>query len=125
LQQPPTYTLSKDQKLKSKKQIDALFVQGKQFLVFPIKVVYASQPNNSGVQIGVSASKRYFKKAVDRNRIKRLLREAYRLQQHIILPVAEQQNIQVFFLYIDKVLPTQQVLHKKMKLVLQKLHKQF
>ena len=78
-----TFGLGKRERLKSRKQIDNLFAEGKSFAVFPIRVTYSFMPTDGDalVQIGVTVSKRNFKKAVDRNRIKRLFREAYRLQK--------------------------------------------
>jgi ribonuclease P protein component len=124
LQQAALYNLPIQQKLKSKKQIDALFANGKSFLVFPIKIMYCILPEGKSIQIGVTANKRNFKKAVDRNRIKRLLREAFRKQKHIILPSTESFAIHVFFVFIDKALPSQQLIDEKMKVALQKLLKQ-
>lgn len=101
------FGLPKKERLKSRKQIDGLFAEGKSFVVFPIRVTYQvfdSDENGSGLQVGVSASKRYFKKAVERNRIKRLLREAYRLQKEGLqkqLQTASKRGV-VFFLYTDK-----------------------
>lgn len=76
----PSNTFSKTERLKSKKNIGLLFQQGQwrtcgSLRVISLKVAEASP------QVGVSVSKRYFKKATDRNRIKRLLREAYRLNK--------------------------------------------
>jgi len=103
---PKRFGLPKSERLKSRKQIDALFAGGKSFAQFPIRVSYqlSSAAEKSGLQIGVTASKRYFKKAVDRNRIKRLLREAYRLQKGDVLlqlKTAQKSGI-VFFIYTDK-----------------------
>jgi ribonuclease P protein component len=79
----------------------------------------------AAVQIGVSASSRHFKKATDRNRIKRLLREAYRLQKHPLMQAAQQKGVtlQVFFLYIDKTLPTFALVEDKMRYCLKRLRK--
>jgi ribonuclease P protein component len=103
-----TLGLPKKQKLKSRKDIDALFAGGKGFSVFPVRVTYLLLEGEAGAQMGVGASKRNFKKAVERNRIKRLLREAYRLQKGALLEVVEQKNkkLIVFFTYTDKILPT-------------------
>lgn len=81
------------------------------------------QPSN--VQIGVTASSRNFKHAVDRNRIKRLLREAYRHQKHELLQVVEARGLQVsvFFIYLDKTLPTFEMLDDKMRYCLKRLRK--
>lgn len=105
------YALGKNEKLKSRKQIDALFAGGKTFMCFPLRISYQLAPieegEKSGMQIGVSASKRNFKRAVDRNRIKRLLREAYRLQKKDIVTFLQANNLKghVFFIYVDKSLP--------------------
>ncbi len=103
---PKRFGLSKLERLKSRKQIDALFKGGKSFAQFPIRVSYQFWPSaeKSGLQIGVTASKRHFKKAMDRNRIKRLLRETYRLQKEDVLlqlKTSQKRGI-VFFIYTDK-----------------------
>ncbi|GAA4268811.1 ribonuclease P protein component [Hyunsoonleella aestuarii] len=73
----------KEEKLKSKKLIDLLFSEGQSVSAFPLRLVYLNTSFNEPVlaKTGVSVSKRNFKTAVDRNRIKRLLREAYRLNK--------------------------------------------
>lgn len=81
---PKPFSLSKHERLKSKKDIDTLFLSGKAFFVFPFKVIYhlvPDQSKGSPVKFGISVPKRAFKKAVDRNRIKRKVREAYRTQK--------------------------------------------
>lgn len=77
------FTFPKKEKLKSQKLIEKLFLEGKAVTVFPIRLLYLQTTFEDGSKIktGVSVSKRNFKKAVDRNRIKRLLREAYRLNK--------------------------------------------
>jgi len=71
---------SKTEKLKSKKLIDQLFNEGKSISTFPLRLVYLKTKfeGNLKVKTGVSVSKKHFKNAIDRNRIKRLLREVYR-----------------------------------------------
>lgn len=71
---------SKTEKLKSKKLIDQLFNEGKSISTFPLRLVYLKTnfEGNLKVKTGVSVSKKHFKNATDRNRIKRLLREVYR-----------------------------------------------
>lgn len=79
-------TYPKVEKLKSQKQIEHLFSEGKSVAVYPLRLVFAKLPDTdeTGLKIGVSASKKYFKKATQRNRIKRLLREAYRLNKTLL-----------------------------------------
>lgn len=81
------FTYPKNEKLKSRNTIDALFTQGKSVSKFPLRLVYLQQDLEEGeiIKIGVSVSKKYFKKAVDRNYYKRVLRETYRLNKHLIV----------------------------------------
>ena len=77
-------TFGKQEKLKSRKLIGKLFDEGESVKKFPVRLVYLQTEHTSNfpAQIGFSVPKRNFKRAVDRNRIKRLLREAYRLQKN-------------------------------------------
>jgi len=74
------YTYSKKDKLKSQKLIEKLFSEGKSMAAYPLRMVYLKTDveKEATFKAGVSVSKRNFKKAVQRNRIKRLMREAYR-----------------------------------------------
>lgn len=80
------FTLGKQERLKSKKLIENLYKNGKSIKVFPFRMVYLRIEHTSDfpVQVGVSVAKRNFKKAPDRNRLKRLMRECYRLQKGIV-----------------------------------------
>ena len=80
-------TYSSKEKLKSKKLIDDLFVEGESVKAFPLRMVYLEAPlpyPDIAIQAGVSVAKRNHKLAVTRNRIKRLMREAYRLNKNQI-----------------------------------------
>jgi len=120
-----TFTYNKKEKLKSRKQLEALFSKGKTFLLFPVKVFYLlpETPLDNIVKTGVGASSRTFKKAVQRNRIKRLLREAYRLNKQPLHQFLQTHNRQlvVFLLYIDKQLPKKNSIQPKMPVILEKL----
>ena len=123
-----TFSYNKFEKLKSRKQIELLFAQGKSISSFPVKVFYLPVEHTSEhpVQVGVGVSARNFKKAVDRNTIKRRMREAYRLHklplhEHLI---AKQKSVAVFILWIDKQLPTTAALQDLMPTVIEKLIKQ-
>jgi ribonuclease P protein component len=123
-----TFSYNKFEKLKSRKQIELLFAQGKSISSFPVKVFYLPVEHTPvhPVQVGVGVSARNFKKAVDRNTIKRRMREAYRLHK---LPLHEhlitnQKSVAVFILWIDKQLPTAAALQDLMPGVLEKLIKQ-
>lgn len=93
------FTYPKNEKLKSRKTINLLFIEGKSVVKYPLRLVYIEQKNQEEpLKIGVSVSKKYFKKAVDRNYYKRLLREVYRLNKHIILNQI-QSKYAILFLY--------------------------
>lgn len=85
------YTLGKEERLKSRKIIGRLYGEGKSIKVFPLRMVYLQTTHTSDFpcQVGVSVPKRNFKRAVDRNRIKRLLRESYRLEKHTVYSEAK------------------------------------
>ncbi|MDN3675446.1 ribonuclease P protein component [Flavobacterium branchiarum] len=82
-----SFTYPKNERLKSKTIIGLLFSEGKSVSKYPLRLVYYSGPleENQQIKVGVSVSKKYFKKAVDRNYFKRVLRETYRLNKHILL----------------------------------------
>ncbi|MBD0331800.1 MAG: ribonuclease P protein component [Chitinophagaceae bacterium] len=104
------FGLGKSERLKSRKQIEDLFATGSNLNIFPIRVLYKFFPadDETVLQIGVSPSQKKFKRAVDRNRIKRLLREAYRLQKNDLLDVLRKKKLRgnVFFIYSDNKLST-------------------
>ena len=106
---PPRYGFGKIEKLKSRKQIETLFRAGKSFSVFLLRVTWhlLKEEQDAPVKAGVTVGKKHFKKAVDRNRIKRLLREAYRLQKEPLLQAAEAsgKRLHLFIQYNGKQLP--------------------
>ncbi|WNW01137.1 ribonuclease P protein component [Tenacibaculum sp. HL-MS23] len=89
------FTLGQQERLKSKKLIEKLYEEGKSIKVFPLRMVYIQTEHTSKfpVQVGVSVPKRNFKSAVDRNRIKRLLRETYRKEKHTIYDAVNQPHV--------------------------------
>jgi ribonuclease P protein component len=122
------FGLGKKEKLKSRKQIDALFAGGKSFAVFPIRVTYsfaAAGGEEPLAQIGVTVSKKYFKRAVDRNRIKRLLREAYRLQKTELAEAMKETGRKgyLFFMYTDKTIASFDAIKTAMSHCLSRLQK--
>jgi ribonuclease P protein component len=117
-------TYNKKEKLKSKKLIDQLFEEGQSVSAYPLRLVYLKAAFDDDViaKTGVSVSKRNFQKAVDRNRIKRLLREAYRLNKadyfnNLTTPHA------FMILYIGKDKPTLTEVETRMKLLFEKFSK--
>jgi ribonuclease P protein component len=128
------HTFPSTERLKSRKLIEALFRSGKTFSVFPFRVFYlwddgGGQHSAGGhpgaiqpVQVGVGATKRNFKRAVDRNRIKRLLREGYRLQKELLDKPPMGKGLRVFVLYTGKNLPEFPLVLEKMAVILKKLN---
>ena len=93
------FTYPKKEKLKSKTTIDLLFSEGNSVSKFPLRLVYVEnkEPNAELMKMGVSVSKKYFKKAVDRNYFKRVLRETYRLNKNLLIDNLEKPYAFMFF----------------------------
>ena len=89
----------KNEKLKSKITIGLLFTGGKSVSKYPLRLVYKSGTFSEGekIKMGVSVSKKNFKRAVDRNYFKRILRETYRLNKHILIDNLDQPYSFMFF----------------------------
>jgi len=123
------FTLGKNERLKSRKQIEQLFNEGKSFYLSPFRIYYLVTPliatSLSTLQFGTGVSAKNFKRAVDRNRVKRLIREAYRLQKQPLQEGVMQEKLQlnIFFIYTSKELPAFNVVKEKVNLILNKLTK--
>ena len=110
------FSLGKTERLKSRKAIDLLFEKGRTYTQFPIKMIWLLQPGDEPLQAGFTVSSRLFKKATNRNRIKRLLREAYRLQKQELAQTLQTQNksVTLFFLYQHRELPNFDTIYLQM-----------
>jgi len=121
------FTLGKNERLKSRKSIEQLFNEGKKITVSPYNVLYqVTEPGEDGsLQFGTGVSAKHFRKAVDRNRIKRLTREAYRLQKKTLQEKinAKKIRLNIFFLYTGKEVPRYDEVYKKIGMILRKLEK--
>lgn len=138
------FTYQKKDKLKSRKQTQFLFAKGSAITVGPIRLLYTIETENAeasliekssieksdkenfskGVlQAGVGAPSRHFRKAVMRNKVKRLLREGYRMERPAFMSAIniEHKRLNLFFLYTDTKVLTQTEIQEKIKAVLQKL----
>ena len=124
---PVKYSLGKTERLKSRKQIDAIFSTGKQFTLHPLRVFYqfrdASSPSSPPLQAGFGVSARNFPLAVHRNRIKRRTREAYRLQKQTLFDALAANNlcIDLFFIYTGREMPAYEVISRRAGECLEKL----
>ena len=120
------FSYNKKEKLKSRKQLEQLFTAGKTIVIFPLKIFFQkAEEQESILRTGVGVSKKIFRKAVARNKIKRLLREAYRTEKPVLLNYLKQNKkpIALFFLYIDKNMPEYNLLKQKMQQAIEKLIK--
>lgn len=111
-------TYPKHEKLKSKTTIDLLFSEGKSVSKYPLRLVYvpAVLENEERIKFGVSVSKKYFKKAVDRNYFKRVLRETYRLNKQLLLENMKQPYAFMFFYQTKDKLPYSEINEKTIQL---------
>ncbi len=118
------FTLGKAERLKSRKQTELLFSEGNKFSIAPFRIHYSfTKVEKGSLLFGTGVGKRNFKKAVDRNRIKRLIREAYRLQKKILKEKLQEKEgqLSVFFIYTGKDLPVYKEVYEKIGKGLDKL----
>ncbi|EKT4501838.1 Ribonuclease P protein component [Flavobacterium psychrophilum] len=111
-----TYPIA--ERLKSKTTIDLLFSGGKSISKYPLRLVYTPifLGEEEQIKMGVSVSKKYFKKAVDRNYFKRVLRETYRLNKHLLLENTEKKYGFMFFYQTKDRLTYQEINEKTIQL---------
>jgi ribonuclease P protein component len=134
-------SLSKNERLKSYKRIRILFAEGEKFRVSPLLVYFRVDSKVEGVeeveggasslvprpssllQMGVSVSSRHFKRAVDRNLLKRRIREAYRTQKYELKKLLEEKGItmDIFFVYIEPEIRDYDNIHQSMTNALKSL----
>jgi ribonuclease P protein component len=115
------YTLGKEEKLKSRKQIERLFLEGESVKEFPLRLKFLKTDYELKFpfQVAFSVPKRNMKLAVDRIRVKRLLREVYRKNKYILLN-NNSENYVVMFIYTDKKERKYEELEMKMISILHK-----
>ena len=123
------YTFKKAERISEQREIDYLFSQNTSFAVYPLRVIYTLQKPLSGADVAVliSVSKKKIRKAVHRNRIKRLIRESYRINKHSLIEFVKEKEIGllVAFLFQDNKLCTykeiDEALQKSIELLKAKL----
>ena len=122
-----SFGLCKDEKLKSQKNIELLFNEGKSVFHSGFTLVYLAKPLEAAfpAQVGFSVPKRFYKRATDRNRVKRLMREAYRKNKWPLYEklLAQQQQVSLLFVYKGKVIPDQHTVNQAVITCLQKFMK--
>lgn len=113
---------TKRERLKSKGLIKELFEKGRSVNCFPIRLLYLSNEKIDFPQVLITVSKKKFKRAVDRNRIRRQIREAYRINKHLMLNSKFKTPYAIAIIYVsDKKIPFQE-LERKLILALQRLY---
>lgn len=112
------YTFSKEERLSWKRYIDLLFAKGQSFVAFPLRVIFLPVEDElpAPSSILISVPKKKFKRAIKRNRIKRQIRESYRVRKPDLIETLteKKQNLLIAFLYIDNELHTFQEMEKAM-----------
>ena len=121
-----SFSLKKDERLCSKKLIEQLFAKGESFLAYPLKVVFleTTLETKFPAQAAFTVSKKNFKRAVKRNRIKRLMRESYRLNKNPLYITLGNRQLAIFFIFIGKELPVFSRVESAMKKAITKLTSQ-
>lgn len=118
-------TFSKEERLCSRKLIEKVAKEGNSFLVHPFKVILLPTELESKfpVQVLMSVAKKKFPRAVDRNRIKRLMREAYRINKQMLYKSLEEKNekLALMLIFIGSGLPEYKLTEDKIILILQRL----
>ncbi|MEO8116080.1 MAG: ribonuclease P protein component [Bacteroidota bacterium] len=124
---PGKFVYPRKEKLKSRKLIGKVFKEANSFSVFPLKVLYMQSPLpvNIFLQTGFTVGSKNFPKAVHRNRIKRMMREAYRLESYTLKELLEKNQFQLvlFFIFTGRSLPLQDIIQNTMRDAIKELLK--
>ena len=122
------FTFKKEERLCSRRLIDQLYTEGHRLMAFPYSVQWmaVNGPQSTPAQVLIVAPKRKFKHAVDRNRVRRLTRECYRLRKPAFYEFLEKQGIGIVFsmIYVHNEIMTYEQLGKKMDKLFELLEKE-
>jgi ribonuclease P protein component len=123
------FSFRKDEILRKKKLIDRLFAEGTSFFIYPYKVIWLPAPVESPfpAQILIAVTKRAFRHAVDRNRIKRQTREIYRINKHELYEHLDKKNSQaaIAMIYTANIHLSSEELETKIKAIFKRLINEF
>ena len=116
-------TFKKEERLTNKKTFDELFNSGKSISVSPFKILWSEGQGVNQTQVGIAVPKKSFAKAVQRNKLKRRIREAYRKNKHLLYAFLEKKNLHIamMVIYTDKEELSYKEIEQKMVVSLQKL----
>lgn len=113
------YKFRKEEKIIGENRIDSLFVEGESFVAYPLRVVYLKKELSlpSSISVLVSVPKKRIKSAVKRNRIKRQVRESYRLNKHYLKAIREStdHHLDIAFVFVKEELVKFSIIEKGMK----------
>lgn len=115
------YTLGKAERLSSRSKIKELFLNGSSFRLYPLRLIFLKRKSEAPAQLVFSVPKRLFKRAVDRNKLKRRLKEAYRLQKHILPATTHSESFLLAIVYTGKEKKEYSFIADKLKTLLQRL----
>ncbi len=118
-------TFGKQERLTSKKEIELIFKSGKSLFSFPFKVyfLFGNEEAKVEAKVLITVSKRQFKKAVDRNKVKRLFRECYRKNKNKLDLSTSNKPIHIAFLYVHSEIISYVEMEKKSILIFEKINK--
>ena len=120
------YTFGKNERLYLKRHFNAIIAGRESFISYPLRVIFHFSARNSGespARVAVSVSRKRFKRAVDRNRVKRLVREAYRLNKndlHDLFPPG--QGVDLLLVYLEETITDFSGIKKAIRGVIKKMH---
>lgn len=117
-------SLGRSERLKSRKLIEKLFSEGRSINMYPLRMLYLpGEKEEVPLQAGFGVGARKFGRAVDRNRIRRLMREAYRVSKAPLLGtlLAAGRSLRIFFIYTGKEIESYDIIHEKMKAAIMSL----
>ena len=119
------FSLNASERLKSRKLMERVFKTGTRWHKFPFRVSFLieNETGDSLIKFGCSAPIRHFKKAVDRNRVKRLMKEAFRLEKHLLVESLKDKNARliVFVIFTAPGLPKFETIKTSMNELVLKL----
>ncbi|HKK81743.1 MAG TPA: ribonuclease P protein component [Prolixibacteraceae bacterium] len=119
------FTFSKDERLSSKTFIDNIFNGGKPLFAYPFRIIMlpVGYDKKAPAKVLFTVPKKNFKRAVQRNQIRRRMREAYRLNKNELTSILQEQNqsLALMFIYIEKEIKDYRTIEKGMKKALRKI----
>lgn len=126
------FTFSRNERLKSRKIISRLFREGNSFVAYPLRVVWLPIPENAPellifenapAQMTISVPRRAFKSAVARNRLKRRIREAYRLHKSVFYEKLRTENMHIALMLV--LLAKEEVTYREIETGIEKMIRKF